>query len=107
LLETYETTDIFRGAYFLCNGVVLSGIRLKENRRRSALFRFTGEDLAELERTYRSGKALVNPVQLRESLNDLRDRLFEILRCCDQQPYREERYRDDRQRKDRGYKAGR
>lgn len=106
-METYETSDIFRGAFILCNGGILSGIRIRENGRRSASFRFTGEDLGELDRAYRSGKALVNPVQLRESLNDLRDRLFEILRCCDEQPLRGERGKDDREREDRRNKAGR
>jgi hypothetical protein len=105
-LEKYETTDIFRGAFFLCNGGVLSGIRMKENGRRSALFQFTGEDLNRLEVEYRSGRALVNPVQFRESLNDLRDRLFEILRGSGDKPLmREERMRYDREREDRGNKA--
>jgi len=106
-LDRFETSDIFRGAFFMCNGGVLSGIRLKENGRRSALFEFTGKDLNRLDREYRCGRALVNPVQFRESLNDLRDRLFEILRGSGCTPLmREERGRDDREGEDSGRKAG-
>jgi hypothetical protein len=36
--------------------------------------------LDKLDRDYRSGQALVNPLQFRESLNHLRDILFEKLR---------------------------
>ena len=42
-----------------------------------AEFNITGVDVEELDRDYRSGKALVNPVQLRDSLNHLRDVLFQ------------------------------
>jgi len=102
LLETYETSDIFRGAYFLCHGGGLSGIRINNNGRRTAIFMIEGDDISELDRAYSSGKALVNPVQLRESLNNLRDKLFARLRD------NEGRTRDDDgEREDRRYKAGR
>ena len=80
-----ETTDIFRGAFFLCNGGDLSEIRVynhaeRNKRKRIATFLITGKGLDQLDRDYRAGKALVNPLQLRESLNHLRDVLFEKLR---------------------------
>jgi hypothetical protein len=77
---SFETTDIFRGAFFLCNGGDLSDVRVRNNGRRIATFLITGKDLDKLDRDYRSGKALVNPLQLRESLNHLRDVMFEKLR---------------------------
>jgi hypothetical protein len=55
----------------------------------------TGPDLDRLDSDYRAGRALVNPLQLRESLNHLRDILFERLR------ENEGRTRDDRKRKNR------
>jgi hypothetical protein len=91
-IERYETTDIFIGAFFLSRGGSLSGIRIKDAARGIAAFEISGEDLDRLDREYRSGKALVNPVQLRESLNLLRDMLFDL---------REMRRRDDRARKNR------
>ena len=96
-----ETTDIFRGAFFLCKGGDLSGIRLKDNGKRIATFMIRGEGLDKLDKDYRNGLALVNPLQFRESLNHLRDILFEELR------ENEGRTRYDRKRKDRGNQARR
>ena len=75
-----ETTDIFRGAFLLASGGDLCGIRIKNNGKRIATFLITGAGLDRLDRDYRCGKALVNPLQFRESLNHLRDILFEKLR---------------------------
>ena len=101
-----ETTDIFRGAFFLCSGGDLAEVRVRNNGKRIASFLFTGADLDQLDKDYMSGKALVNPVQFRESLNRLRDVMFEKLRKND--PASRERYaaargdaRYDRKRKDR------
>ncbi len=72
-----ETADLYRGAYLLC-----SGGRLGETRyaRGQVLFVIEGEKVAEEDRRYRTGQALVNPVQLRETVNLLRDLVFERLR---------------------------
>jgi hypothetical protein len=78
--HSLETTDIFRGAFFLCKGGDLCRIRIKDNGRRIATFLIRGEDLERLDKEYRNGQALVNPLQLRESLNHLRDILFDKLR---------------------------
>jgi hypothetical protein len=77
----FEITDIFRGAFFLCNGGDLAGIKI--NGERVATFLIRGEGLIRLDREYRSGKALVNPLQFREALNYLRDILFNKLRETD------------------------
>ena len=100
--NSLETTDIFRGAFFLCHGGDLRDVRVRNNGRRIATFLITGKDLDQLDRDYRSGQALVNPLQFRESLNHLRDILFEKLRT------QEGRTRNgDRKRKNRGYQARR
>jgi hypothetical protein len=97
-----ETTDIFRGAYLLASGGDLAEIRVRNNGKRIATFLITGKDLDRLDRDYRSGRALVNPVQLRESLNHLRDVMFKKLRDS------ERRTRNgDRKRGDRGHQARR
>jgi hypothetical protein len=80
LRETIETTDIFRGAFFLCMGKYLKEIRFKKDRKNIAFFEFSGQGLNRLDNDYMAGKALVNPVQLRESLNWLRDTMFKRLR---------------------------
>ena len=73
-----EVTDLFRGAYLLASGGELAGVWI--NGRRIATFLITGHDLDRLDSDYRCGRALVNPVQLRESLNHLRDAMFRKLR---------------------------
>lgn len=75
-----ETTDIFRGAYFLCMGGDLADLRFRSNGKQIASFLFTGPDLYKHDKAYGNGHALVNPVQFREALNHLRDILFENLR---------------------------
>ena len=90
--STVEETDLFKSAYLLASGGDLDGIRIKPGHRRIAAFLITGYDLEKLEMDYRRGQALVNPLQLRECLNHLRDMLFERLR------ENEGRVRDDRKR---------
>jgi hypothetical protein len=89
LIQHYETTDIFLGAYLLSSGGDLSGISFNE--KQIATFMFTGDGLHQLDREYHTGTALVNPVHLRSSLNRLRDILFEM---------RDRRRRDEQQRRD-------
>ena len=72
-----ETTDIFHSAFFLCMGGDLAEIRFKNKNGSTATFTITGRGLDRLDRDYRTGKARVNPLQLRDSLNRLRDILFE------------------------------
>ena len=76
----FETTDIFRGAFFLSKGGKLSDVHLSKDHRQIVSFRIIGEDLLTLDEAYRTGKAMVDPLQLRESLNHLRDVLFRALR---------------------------
>ncbi len=92
--NSFETTDLFRGAFLLCVGGNLNDIRFRSNGKQIASFLFTGPDLQKHDSDYRNGHALVNPIQFREALNHLRDILFERLRN-----EREMRY--DRKRKDR------
>ena len=107
--HSLETTDIFRGAFFLCKGGDLCGVSVKDNGKRIATFLIRGHGLDKLDKEYRNGQALVNPLQFRESLNHLRDILFNKLR---EDPATRERYavtregrtRDDRKGKNRGAK---
>jgi hypothetical protein len=77
MMSAIETADIFRGAYLLTQGA-----RLTETRTQRGQVRFVieGEGVAEHDERYRLGHALVNPVALRETLNLLRDLVFERLR---------------------------
>ncbi len=94
-----ETTDIFRGAFYLCMGGDLSGIRFRANGRPRpgvATFHFSGPELHSHDKAYINGHALVNPVQFREALNHLRDILFKNLRQNQNGDMRYDRKRDHR-----------
>ncbi|MGD9007262.1 MAG: hypothetical protein PVG41_05040 [Desulfobacteraceae bacterium] len=80
LKGTVEVTDLFKGAFLLCMGGRLEQVRVRNNGRRIATFMITGTDLQRFDSDYRSGRALVDPVRLREALNHLRDVMFEKLR---------------------------
>ncbi|MFZ2920958.1 MAG: hypothetical protein WA081_04085 [Desulfosalsimonadaceae bacterium] len=102
--SSLETTDIFRGAFFMCMGGDLQDIRFRSNGKQIATFSFTGEDLHKHDNAYRNGRApcssqgqaLVNPLQFREALNHLRDILFESLRQNQREEMRYDRKRQDR-----------
>ena len=107
---TVEVTDLFRGAFLLCVGGRLEKVKVRTAGRRIATFLITGPNLDEMDRIYRSGRALVNPVQLRESLNHLRDAMFEKLDDPASQRYAGQRGRErngDRKAGDRGHQEER
>jgi hypothetical protein len=77
MMSAIETADIFRGAYLLCCGARVANAHVQRNQ---VMFVIEGEGVAEHDERYRLGHALVNPVALRETLNLLRDLVFERLR---------------------------
>jgi hypothetical protein len=87
MITTVETTDIFRGAFFLCHGARLTSVRINPakrgtgpDNRRIVAFLIEGEEIDRLDLDYRRGRATVNPLLLRETLNELRDIIFTRLR---------------------------
>ena len=101
---TVEVTDLYKGAFLLCSGGRLAQVKIRNNGRRIATFLITGKDLDRHDSDYRCGRALVNPVQLRESLNHLRDVMFEKLRK--QNPATRRRYAGYEGRKRHGNRRG-
>ena len=72
------TKDLFEASYLLAKGMKLEEVL---RNRRTVLFRFEGsDDLKVLKSKYDEGRAEVNVHSLRESLNHLRDLLFEKVR---------------------------
>ena len=96
--STFETTDLFRAAFILCVGGELKNVRFKTNGKQTASFIFTGLNLQKHVEKYRSGQARVEPLSLKESLNHLRDILFEELRK-DNRRYDYERKRNNKIRR--------
>lgn len=77
-MNQMEITDLFKGAYFLTRSCRIKETRLvKGNQVR---FIIEGENLAEEEERYQTGQATVNPLQLKECLNFLREKLTQTLR---------------------------
>jgi hypothetical protein len=95
LTNHYETTDIFKGAFLLSKGGALSGINFNDSH--IATFAINGEGIHELDQDYKTGKALVDPVVLRKSLNHLRDLLFDM----------RDRRKNDRTTRNRHYQTRR
>ncbi|MCP3663408.1 MAG: hypothetical protein GY696_13090 [Gammaproteobacteria bacterium] len=79
-MTNIETTDLFKGAFLLCMGGNLSNIRVEHNGRQTATFLITGNELNRHNEAYMTGNALVDPMQLKNALNHLRDVLFNTLR---------------------------
>ncbi len=99
--NSLEMTDLERCAYFLCSGAELMEVRFKEDAKKKVSFLVEGKDIAKLDADYINGRARVNPLQYKEFMNYLRDRISTTLRDG------KGRTRHDRQRKDRKYKANR
>lgn len=94
--DCLETTDLFKSAFLLSVGGVLSHIRIDYNGRRTATFLITGENLDRHHSDYVTGRALVNPITLKNALNHLRDQLFTRLN-------HKESLRYDRKRENRAH----
>ena len=74
---TIKTYDLFRTAYLLCHGGQLETTLLIRNQ---VLFVIQGESVSREDQRYRTGQALVNPLQYREVINMLRDVIYENLK---------------------------
>lgn len=92
-----ETTDLFKGAFLLCMGGNLTNVSVEFNGRKTATFSFIGNDLDQYNTDYVTGRAMVNPTQLKNSLNHLRDMMFNKLREKENRDY--DRTRDNRYNK--------
>lgn len=84
-MNQMEITDLFKGAYFLTRYCRIKEIRLVGNNQ--VRFLIEGDNLLEEEELYQTGQATVNPLQLKECLNYLREKLTQTLRTQDRKPY--------------------
>lgn len=83
------TTDIYEGAYLLSHGMQLE--KLWQNGpstslrtgRRTVVFEFTGPQLELLRKDYQKGRASANVTKLKQSLTELKDRMFDLLRTVE------------------------
>ena len=73
-MEKMEIGDLFRSASLLCLGAELDNVRCEK---KEVLFTLKGSGLRRQDQDYKLGKARVNPQQLENTLNYLRDIIFE------------------------------
>ena len=74
------TTDLYEGAWLLSQGVELVSLWMDQNHKRSIIFEFSGAEVEHLKQAYQRGQAKANVIQLKQSINVLKDRMFEKLR---------------------------
>lgn len=75
------TTDIYEGAYLLSQGMQLEKLWLNgKNSRRNVVFEFIGSNVELLRKDYQKGSATCNVIGLKQSLNELKDRMFNLMR---------------------------
>ncbi len=75
------TTDLFEGAYLMSCGMRLNDIWTDQgDYKRSVIFEFGGDDIELLKDEYRKGNASANVLEFKRALNELKDRMFAILR---------------------------
>jgi hypothetical protein len=76
------TTDLYESSFLDCSGIELAEVWLDQGRlQKTVVFAFDGNyQLEELQKSYRTGNAIVNLADYRHSLNRLRDMMFELLK---------------------------
>lgn len=78
------TADIYEGAYFLSQGMQLEKLWLNgKNGKRSVVFEFEGPHVELLRKDYEKGKANANVTKLKQSITELKDRMFDLLRTAE------------------------
>jgi hypothetical protein len=75
------TKDIFSVSYFLAKGMTLKDILIDEDRpREKATFVLEGQGIDRLDRAIRTGTALVNLLDFKDSMKRAKDLMFDFLR---------------------------
>ncbi len=74
------TTDLYEGAWLLSQGMKLADLWNDNDSKRSIVFEFHGDRVEILTDEYKKGKAQANVIQLKRALNELKDRMFFLMR---------------------------
>jgi hypothetical protein len=79
------TTDLYESGFLLCAGVHLADIWNERHKASTVIFVFddcrqSEGRLEELQRSYHNGTATVNLAEYRQSLEEVKDRMFAVLR---------------------------
>lgn len=75
------TTDIWEGAYLWSQGMTPERIWIDDQSlRHQVVFEFVGDKTELLSKDYQRGNACANVVRLKNALNELKDRMFNLIR---------------------------
>ena len=74
------TTDLYESGFLHCSGAHLIDIWKEQNQSSTVIFVFDGDQLEVLQKCYHNGSATVNLSEYRNSLEHLKDKMFEMLR---------------------------
>ncbi len=77
-MNQIETNDLFKCAYLLAKSYRLAETKYVDGHQ--VRFIIEGDNLKDEEQRYRTGNAQVNPLQLKECLDFLREELNQTLR---------------------------
>ena len=75
------TTDLYESGFLLCAGAQLADIWNERNKTSTVVFVFDGDyELEELQKSYHNGTATVNLAEYRQSLEEIKDKMFQLIR---------------------------
>ena len=75
------TTDLYESGFLHCAGAQLADIWNERNKASTVIFVFDGDyQLEELQRSYHNGTATVNLAEYRQSLETIKDAMFQLIR---------------------------
>ena len=95
------TTDLYESGFLHCAGAQLADIWNERNKASTVIFVFddcrqSEGRLEELQRSYHNGTATVNLAEYRQSLEAIKDRMFQLIRKENQKPRRSSNARSNR-----------
>lgn len=73
-----ETKDLWQGAYLLCEGGWLDGVKVnrRPDGKREFVFRLTGDGVEDLARRFKDGDAVCNVRKLKTHVSHLKQVIF-------------------------------
>jgi len=91
------TTDLYESGFLHCAGAHLADVWNERNKASTVIFVFDGDyHLEELQRSYHNGTATVNLAEYRQSLEAIKDRMFQLIRKENQKPRRSSNAKSNR-----------
>ena len=79
ILNRLETKDLWQSAFMLAHGSMLEDIQLRNNGKKEVYFILTGNNIYQLAKEFRSGRANCNVASLRANMIHLKQEIYKVL----------------------------